>query len=230
MNYYKIQAYSASKLRAYSLNPFRHDEDNPKVSRPFIFGSEMHAHLLEDKKLEDVKEALTKTEFGIFEQCIESVRKNEFVSNILKSKGVREKELFWREDIDLGDKKAKVQCKAKADLITDNGYLVELKTISSLQTTKKLFFRCLEFRYDLAAAWYLHGCKRNNIDIKKYLFIWIEKSWPFECAVFYAGEAFLHGGEHGDEYGRLGWRQLLPELHFKPKKSRFDDFNKLEVL
>lgn len=118
---------------------------------------------------------------------------------LLTSVGVAEKRFNWvykSDSLDENGKPFTVKCKIKPDWLTDD-YMVDLKTIDSLSKVKKNTYT---HRYHVQGAFYLDGLKFNNINVKGAMFIFVEKTPPYEVAVYYMAKNSPIIGEGRDAY------------------------------
>ena len=234
--YFSIPYYSASRIKEYEKNPRLfavnrkpeglHESDE-NFSKDKTFGSLLHKKILEPKdwesKEKELLKLLTPVERRRFDDTFQQFRKNKQIQKIMTHVGVTEKVFIGKMKIELGEKKAEVFCKCRVDILTKTGWLVDLKTISS---TDRISRHCRDYRYDLQMAFYHDLLKNCGVELRGVLMIFIEKSKPFECPVFYCSKDFLTRGRDGDEYCR-GYKQIMAEMHYAPKISNFDDLQPL---
>lgn len=89
-----------------------------------------------------------------------------------------------------------VECKCRPDWLTDDGSIVvDLKTTKD--ASPRGFRRSIgEFRYQVQAAWYLHGLKQaTGRRPDQFVFICVEKEPPHACAVYAADAEMIERGQ-----------------------------------
>ena len=244
--YLGIPYYSSSKLKQYEDNPalyktnscdngiHKSDEDFTKAK---TFGTVLHKFLFEPLAFKNNEEfymaLLDSSHRKQFERMAFSIKKNSIIQKMMEKKLHAEKVFTWKTPIlSPGKREVEVYCKMRCDLITSNGWLVDFKTIASLGKKKHGTYKVLdavnEYRYDLQMAFYISGLHTLKIPIKGAVLVFCEKSKPWECVPFFLGKELLKRGAEGKGHYR-GWKQILPEIHFNPKKSRFEQINELEI-
>lgn len=111
-----------------------------------------------------------------------------------------------------------IPIKGKADAIVDDGfsrYIVDLKT-----TAKSLeeFKRSARFMlYNQQAALYT-----RLFDLDKFVFLVVEKDFPYEVGIFECSDEFLRQGEFELECSVRKYEQLFFENEFKPYNAIID--------
>ncbi len=182
------------------------------------FGTLFHSLVLEPKTFDDeyvvadIPKRNTKQGKADYQELIETVgarqlvstddflqaqtmrhnlAKNELVRTLL-NKGVAEQSVFWI------DEASKVNCKARADYINlEQGYIVDLKTTSSLADDINFSFTTRKYHYDLSASFYVDGFKqatgKNGKDFDFY-FIAIETNPPFNYGVYKLSQGLIEQG------------------------------------
>ena len=231
-DYLAIPYYSASKIQQYDKNPalyksnflknYHQSDKDFSVSK--TFGSVLHKSVLEQadfsKNEEIYLNLLTPKERGVFSECRANFLGHEQVKKILSKVDETEKTIVFKKKISKDSEDVDVWCKMRADIVTTNGWVSDVKTISSLKNIRRSLN---EYRYDIQAAFYKEGA-----GAKGFVFIFVEKTKPFETAVFYAKGDLLDRGRYGN--GRFrGYEELLPEMHFSPKATRFKVYQELGV-
>jgi len=89
-----------------------------------------------------------------------------------------------------------VECKCRPDWLTDDGTIVvDLKTTKD--ASPRGFRRSIgEFRYQVQAAWYLHGLEQaTGRRPDQFVFICVEKEPPYACAVYAADAEMIERGQ-----------------------------------
>jgi len=109
----------------------------------------------------------------------EAVRRHPLVS-VLLEEGEAEKTFEW-ENQETGAK-----CKCRPDWITKQygGYILDFKSTEDARPDQ--FARsCINYRYDVQAPFYEEGVNAaTGMDIKKFLFIAVEKTAPYKIGIY----------------------------------------------
>lgn len=103
--------------------------------------------------------------------------------------GAAELSAFWE------DKTTGVLCKCRPDYFKSNGVVVDIKTTSD--ASYDAFEKSIaNFRYHVAAAWYLDGMKiaGAEYDPTHFVFLVVENKPPFEIAIYQAEDAMIEKG------------------------------------
>jgi hypothetical protein len=75
-----------------------------------------------------------------------------------------------------------VQCKCKVDL-SNKGYVFDLKT--TMDASPEEFRRSIgKYNYERQAAFYTDILKANKVEVKGFVFVAVEKSFPFNVGVY----------------------------------------------
>ena len=245
--YLGIPYYSSSKIKQYEDNPALYNANFKKDGFHFAdeeftkaktFGSVLHKFLFEPKAFRNNEDfylsLLDATHRKHFIKMSYNIKQNDIVKKLTEKQEYAEKVFTWKTPIlpPSSGNPIEVYCKMRCDLITSNGWLVDFKTIASLGKKKHGKYKVLdavnEYRYDLQMAFYISGLHTLKIPVKGAVLVFCEKSRPWECVPFYLGKELLKRGAEGKGHYR-GWKQILPEIHFNPKKSRFEQINELEI-
>jgi exodeoxyribonuclease VIII len=197
---------------------FKYRQDNPQEQTPAMrFGEIIHTAVLEpdrfaaeyvaspkfDRRTKDGKAAyeefvaragskrvITQEEWDSAQAITNKVRTFQPAIPFLDPAGTFEASLFWKQGT--------VDAKARIDIITDMGIVVDLKTCSSAEA--RAFQRdAMNFRYHVQAAWYLNACQQVGIEADSFLFICVEKEPPYLCSVFAMDKAFIDLGQRAYE-------------------------------
>lgn len=134
----------------------------------------------------------------------EAVLKHHIAGKLVRG-GSREISAFWI------DEETGLTCKARPDILRDDGMIVDLKTTSD--ASPRAFSRQIaDLGYHIQAAHYLEGVNRcSETEIKDFVIIAVETKAPFEVAVYYLDFGAL-------EKGREERRNLL-DLYATCKKN-----------
>lgn len=114
----------------------------------------------------------------------DSIMKHPLVPELLEI-GEAEQRLDWEEP------GTGALCKAKPDFRnTKSGLIIDLKTTED--ASEEGFGRsAYKYRYHVQAPFYCDGAFMNGLDPSGFVFIAVEKSYPYQVNVFYADEEFM---------------------------------------
>lgn len=101
-----------------------------------------------------------------------------------------ERSVFWKDTTENGE----VECKARPDIITTEGFIVDLKTCTDARPDE--FARsCWRYRYHVQSAFYQDGCTvALGSAPQGFIFFAIEKEPPYAVAAYLANEAMVDQG------------------------------------
>lgn len=210
--YHADPAISASHLHAISKSPAHYYARYLAPKRPpsiqtaaMQFGSLVHTAVLEPDELSkrygvcpprntkvgkeaaaqmkaDGIEAITQTDWDTAAAISEAVYDHPVASDLL-SKGAPEQSFWW------DDKQTGLRCKCRPDWLRPDGIVVDLKTTQD--ASPKGFAKSVaNFRYHVQAAHYLNG-----LEAEKFIFIAVEKFYPFAVAVYELDASALIEGD-----------------------------------
>ena len=217
-DYHSSEPISSSNCKDLLISPwlYNYKRQNKTASTPAMkFGTMFHSLVLEHENFDneyvvaDIPKRNTKQGKADYQELVETVgarqlvstddflqaqemrhnlAKNDLVRTLL-SGGVAEQSVFW-----VGEA-TKVHCKARADYININqGYIVDLKTTSSLADDINFGFTTKKYNYDLSASFYIDGFKQAiNKDFDFY-FIVIESSPPFNYGIYKLSSGLIEQG------------------------------------
>ena len=114
----------------------------------------------------------------------DSLRRHPLIGHHLES-AKAEQSLYW-VDTETG-----IQCKARVDL-----WLPKLRLALDVKTTEDASLRgftrsVASYRYDRQADFYEHGFAAVGEPVEHFVFLAVEKSPPYECALFTVDQEFL---------------------------------------
>lgn len=150
-------------------------------------GREMHAKLFEpDVYWNDVHNRVNRETQELLTQMTKSIRQHPAARLLLQS-GVAESVHLWT------DETTGIDCKLKADWLTSiENLVVDLKTTKD--SSPSGFRRsCRQMRYHVQAAFYLDGLAKTS-PRDGFVFICVEKKYPFKVAVYEAPDAMICEG------------------------------------
>ncbi len=106
----------------------------------------------------------------------ESVANHPAASRLL-AEGEAELSIFWC------DAETGIECKCRPDWLTPAGDVVDLKTASCASPDE--FARSVwRYRYDVQSAFYADGCRATGLDVRRFVFVAVEKEPPHLVAVY----------------------------------------------
>lgn len=220
--YLRIDAASASTLKQMIKSPahcLEYKKNPPQPTAAMNFGTAVHITLLEHDSesdriaVEPVVNKRAKVGKEIYEQFLEhaagkaiitgeqsialerikfNVENHSAASKCLKG-GQSELSVFWN------DEETDYPCKARADLIHENGLVIDIKTTrdASEEEFKRQSFN---LRYHMQAAWYIDGISRFK-EVSSFVFVCVETSPPYGVAVYALdGDAIQYGRDQYREY------------------------------
>jgi len=233
--YHKHHAISSSNCKDLLISPwsYHHKKHNPiEPSLAMKFGTMFHSLVLEPKLFDkeylvaDVPKRNTKQGKLDYQELIEklnyrvlvntddflkaqdmsfNLEKNNFVQTLL-SGGQAEQSVFWT------DEATQTQCKARADYINiDRGYIVDLKTTSSLADDINFKHTTRQYNYDLSAAFYVDGFQKVLDKPLDFFIVVIEKDAPYNYAIYKFSSELL-------EIGRAKYNNAI-SVYEKANKS-----------
>ena len=222
--YFSLPYYSASLIRTYETNPsmVEYNKKHGEVSTPDkTFGIVLHKAVLENEEFEEKREdflkMITPARRKILEKTILGIKNNDIVQKIIGDAEFIERPIIF--EVQMRGKKLK--CKSKIDLFTKKGYLIDLKTLPSLEQMK---YKIDYYRYDLQLSFYVEALKSLGKEVQGVIILAVEKNAPHESHLFEIGEELLMRGAAGGKIFSKevrGWEDILEELHFDPRK-RFE--------
>lgn len=93
----------------------------------------------------------------------------------------REVELFWKRD--------DTDCKAKLDVISPLGVVLDYKKTSKGADASSFSKTIASYRMHIQAAWYLEACRENNIPADIFAWVVVEDKEPHLTAIYQASDA-----------------------------------------
>ncbi len=107
-----------------------------------------------------------------------------------------------------------IPCKCRPDYITDDGYIIDIKTTedaSEFNFGKSAY----NYRYHVQSAFYVDGVvKSTDREINGFLFLAVEKSAPYNVAIYGTDEQTME----------LGRQEYLEDLHKYDRCRRNGDW------
>ena len=167
-----------SLLHNMILEPEQFDEEfivtPADLNRRTKAGREEYQALLDTGKI-----VITQDDYKLCQRMTSAISQHRKASRYLATSGHSELSLFWK------DKDTGVDCRCRPDFMTEDGYIVDLKT--SLTASQRGFSRkaIWDFRYHVQAAFYTEGYLACYGELPKgFIFVAVEKTSPFSIGVF----------------------------------------------
>ena len=142
------------------------------INRRTKEGRERYAELMASKKI-----VVSSEDLNTCKKITSAISQHKTASRYLATAGKSELSLFWNME--------GVDCRCRPDFITEDGYIVDLKT--TLTASQRGFSRkaIYDYRYHVQAAFYTEGYKACFGELPKgFVFIACEKTEPFSIGVF----------------------------------------------
>tara|TARA_Y100001973_G_scaffold106374_1_gene183886 strand:- start:2191 stop:3036 length:846 start_codon:yes stop_codon:yes gene_type:complete len=128
--------------------------------------------------------------------------------------GRAEVSYFWEQDVYVEGQFHKVTCKARTDFVTaENNVLVDLKT--TRDASPESFAKSVaQYRYHVQAAWYREGWYRIHGEYPAFVFVCVEKTPPYEVAIYTLDEGSLAEGwlQAKSDLAKYAFWKATPEL------------------
>jgi len=218
---------SSSELKTVLKSPahYRYASDNPRPQTPAMAtGTAAHALILEpdgppvlpepevNKRTKDGKAELAQFHTDNPDAIICSPEQYTHVigmrdavlmhptAAVLFAAGRAETSHYWIDEA-TGE-----LCKIRTDWYNDDMELiVDLKTAAD--ASRDGFLRaCVNFRYDLSAAYYTEGARQTDTPVQEFIFVVVENTPPYAVAVYTLPEELKNKGN-------ITWRRALDTLH-----------------
>lgn len=217
--YHRHRAIGKSHLDAVARSPLhywaRYVDPSRKPEAPtpaMVLGSALHSRVLEpekfpgeyvrapdvDRRTKDGKAAwaeleasgatvLSAADWSLCSGMADAVRSHLAADRLLSRAGGAELSLFWT------DQRTGLECKCRPDYLTDDGWIVDLKTTEDASPSG-FAKSALNFRYHVQAAWYLRGVRQSGGEPRGFVFIAVEKKPPHAVAVYLADDDMVRLG------------------------------------
>lgn len=154
----------------------------PNIDRRIKEGKELYNYFINSLRGHEI---LTKEQDAQIENMHRALMAHSYAGHLLLSEGEREKELLWESD--------GVNYKGIADLITNSGFIVDLKTTDDASPSA-FAYSVKKYRYHVQAAMYCDAFP----ECQAFIFIAIEKTPPYMVGVYYINEMDIQRGR--EEY------------------------------
>lgn len=177
-------------------------------SRAFMLGSAIHTMVLENDQFynrytvmgDDVNgrtkegkqakkdaasgglEVINSSDFHIIKSAYEAVFKNKLAAKLFSS---------GKPEVTVCSQIDGVPAKARLDWYRSN-VIVDLKTTDSIAEFSKSMAKYL---YHLQSAWYMDCCRAAGMGIQKFLFVVVEKAYPYGVIVYEIDDEALWEGK-----------------------------------
>jgi len=180
-----------SAVHAYVLEPEVWESDYavaPRCDRRTKEGKATWASFVEESEGKTV----LKREEGAQAVAIgEAVLKHDLARSLVRG-GASEVSVFW-EDEETG-----ILCRCRPDHLPPSGQVVDLKT--TLDASSAFEKSAYNFGYHHQAAWYLYGCRAAGIDCRDFIFVAVEKTYPYAVAIYRASNSLIALGREEVRY------------------------------
>lgn len=193
------QAYLNGATRTETQSMFMGTAVHSKLLEPHLFAQEYVVSPYSDKRGADYKKfalenanrrILTPSQMDILDGISRSVANHVSANTLLKG-GLVEHSIIWQ------DEETGIWLKIRPDCLCidfDTGICLDVKkTINA--SGQKFRYSCEEYMYDLQAAVYLEGLRivfQRDFD---FVFLAVEESAPYACALYGAPEDMLNDGK-----------------------------------
>jgi len=251
-DYNSAPGFRASDIKILFESPKRYkweviDGKRPEPSPSILFGQLCHDAILEPKRFRenmvvkpkfsgtgmkkakaDWMETLKPGAIVIEEE--EAVQIEGMIQSILDypdaagffKRGVVERSIYWT------DERSGMPFKCRPDVITEDGWIVNLKTARDASYFK---FRnqCAELGYFVQAAMYTRGYRAMfGCDPKGYVYIPVEKEPPYEVAVYQADNTHIEQGDFVIDSAIITYKECMESGYWFgiQREPRMIDFPK----
>jgi hypothetical protein len=116
-----------------------------------------------------------------------AVREHPTAARLLEQPGQPELSAFWR------DEAWELTRRCRVDYLTDSGINVDLKSTVSVNRND-IARTCVNYGYDLSAAWYEDTLTGLGVDITATAFVFVEKVPPYRVRVVELSDDFIDRG------------------------------------
>jgi hypothetical protein len=216
--YLSSDGISKSGLDQISRSPAHYQvwlKEKPEPTPSMVFGTAVHAALLEpdafasryvqapnyDRRTKVGKEQYEEwakensEKIALSSEQIQKIREMQdaFWSNrtisLIAPKAISEISVFWE------DSETKIKCKARADVVTQDCLILDLKTTDD--ASQDAFARyAWTYRYHVQAAMYLAGIgAAMERQLTDFIFVAIEKNPPYAIGLYLADKALIAAGK-----------------------------------
>jgi hypothetical protein len=219
--YQSFDSISSTDIRNMLRSPayYKYHSEHPKDSPAMAFGTAFHTAVLEpelfeknyirlidgDGRSKEVKEfkavnsdktILSGNDYDLIMAMKQSIYNNLSANTLLNTdynKNWTESSIFWTDEI------TGLKCKCRPDRLVRNDNLmicVDLKTTTDA-SPEKFQKSIIDYGYYIQAAHYLQGVRQYFPSLASYVFyiIAIEKSAPFQIAVYKIDNSFIELGD-----------------------------------
>jgi exodeoxyribonuclease VIII len=168
---------------SYILEPETFDEEYKvwQGDRRTKAGKEMYQEILDAGQT-----PITQQDMVRLEMMRDHVMGNKATAELLNNKKEVELSLTFDSPYEPG-----LLCKGQIDLYTQDGWLVDLKTIADIDKAEKQFFN---LHYDLQLAFYADALLANDMPVKGVKVLFVETAAPHQVALFEVPGPVLDNG------------------------------------
>lgn len=193
-----FQAYLNGASRKETPSMFLGTAIHTKLLEPDLYAAEYVVAPSLDKRTKEWKEfeiananrkILTPDQMATVEGIAYSVGKHVSAATLLRA-GLVEHSIIWQ------DEESGIWCKIRPDCLCvdfDTGICLDVKSTEDASAAE--FVRsCVNYDYDLSAAMYLEGLRQVFKRDFDFVFLAVEKSAPYGCALYGAPDDMLNRG------------------------------------
>ena len=104
--------------------------------------------------------------------AVDHLFKSDYCKDVILENNIAEKEVYWQENITVGEFESEIPCKAKIDMYNDD-YIVDWKSTRA-ESPEEFEIEVNKYKYYLQSAWYSRAVMRLDkkpIGSRKYLII-----------------------------------------------------------
>lgn len=176
---------------------------SPKIDRRTKVGKKLYAEFVAES---EGKAVISADEMEVVQSMGMAIQSHPMASKLL-SDGVAEQSIIFT------DNRTELPCKARADWITEDGIMVDLKTTKAASQYGFLQ-EVVRYSYHMQASFYLTGMEKvSDKSYDRFIFIAVEKISPYRVECYELSDAFI-------EAGYYKYQELL-DLELKCREEEF---------
>lgn len=206
--YHSDAAISRSGIMSFLDSPYKYWADylnpNKEAKEPtpaMEFGTDFHTLILEPdnfpQKYQNLSTKKLKNDYEVLHNMMWSLHNHSRAWDLIENNQY-EQSYFWR------DAHTGIMCKARPDILSDN-YVIDLKTIANASPLS--FQRAMaDGGYHIQAAMIRDAIRIiKGRDIKSFINICVEKTYPYQIGIYFIEDEAL-------EIGRQEYKQALLDM------------------
>ena len=148
---------------------------SPKFDRRTNAGKEADAAF---RKANPGKCSILDDEWELAESLAKAVAAHPLAKRLMQSPGASELSATWADPV------YGIPCKSRMDRLTTRGTVVDLKTTKDKPTRYNVGKIVAEYGYHRQAAWYLDGANIVAPENRRFVFVFVQKSEPFDVVCY----------------------------------------------